>query len=87
VLVHISPSCPVLQYSLEVLFGNAVVLLMCSASLEWAPFIKCFRSGIWQIGWLLHHCDMHLDKNCCIDIMLNEKECCGEEAAYEVTVP
>jgi heme/copper-type cytochrome/quinol oxidase subunit 3 len=28
----------VLQYSLEVLFVTAVVLLMCSASSEWAPF-------------------------------------------------
>jgi hypothetical protein len=42
-LVHISPlSCPVLQYGLEVLFGNSVVLLMCSASLELAPFIEHF---------------------------------------------
>jgi hypothetical protein len=37
--------------------------------------------------WLLHHCDLHLDKNCFIDIMLNEKEyCCGEDPSCEVTL-
>ena len=45
-LVHISAlSCPPLQYGLEVLFGNADVLLMCSVSLEWAPFIERFGFG------------------------------------------
>jgi hypothetical protein len=32
----------VLQYGLEVLFGNTVLLLMCSASSEWVPFIEHF---------------------------------------------
>jgi hypothetical protein len=49
---HISPlSCLVLQYGLEVLFGNAVVLLMCSASSEWAPFIEHFGfEKKWVLG-------------------------------------
>lgn len=39
------------------------------------------------MGWLLYHCDLHLDKNCFTGTMLNEKEYCGEDPACEVTVP
>ena len=39
------------------------------------------------MGWLLHHCDLYLDKNCFTDIMLYEEECFCEDPACEVTVP
>ena len=51
-------------------------------------FWKVARSGILQMGWFLRHCDLHLEKNCFTDIMLNEKECCcGEDPTCEITVP
>ena len=81
-LVNISPlSCPVLQYGLEVHFGNAVVLyiIRMGSFHQVFQFWKVTRSGIWQMGWLLHNCDLHLDKNCFTDTVLNEKECCGED--------